>query len=200
MKEAWEIGYSRDSDHVEENDSEDLPQEQVMSVRQTSPTFSEGELGVEEQLDVESSSALRPTLQAMLWLSELVAGTTLKGEAVHKSGPRHNPKESTLTLQDVAALCESIPEDGGLQHVFNCSSQDHQVGDYLGCADGCTVSCRGDPYSTVGKKSLVKECKSTGRGCSDGRSHRNYPVKKIWRWLPNMYWVKRLSLRENNKI
>ena len=62
INEAWEVGYSRDVEEVEDNDSEDLPQEQVMSVRQTSPAFSEGEVRVEEQLDVESSSALRPTL------------------------------------------------------------------------------------------------------------------------------------------
>ena len=52
--------------------------EQIMTVRQTSPTLSEGEIYMADELDLDANSVFRPTLQAVLWLSELIATTTLR--------------------------------------------------------------------------------------------------------------------------
>ena len=46
---------------------EECPQEQIMTVRQTSPTISEGEVYLADELDLDANSVFRPTLQAVAY-------------------------------------------------------------------------------------------------------------------------------------
>ena len=64
VDQLWEGGLLKEPS---EFDDEDCPQEQIMTVRQTSPTLSEGELYMAEDLDLDANSVFRPTLQAVLW-------------------------------------------------------------------------------------------------------------------------------------
>ena len=75
VDQLWEGGLLQEP---QETDDEDCPQEQIMTVRQTSPAVSEGEVYLEDGLDLDSNAVFRPTLQAVLWLSELIATTTLR--------------------------------------------------------------------------------------------------------------------------
>ena len=75
VDQLWEGGLLKDLSDAEDDD---CPQEQIMTVRQTTPAFSESEFYVAEDLDLDANSVFRPTLQAVLWLSELIAITTLK--------------------------------------------------------------------------------------------------------------------------
>ena len=59
-----------------------------MTVRQTSPTFSEPEFIDEEKIDIDSNEIIRPTLQSVVWLAELVATTSMKNERIQRKGPK----------------------------------------------------------------------------------------------------------------
>ena len=61
VDQLWEGGLLKELSDVEDDD---CPQEQIMTVRQTTPAFSEGEF--------YANSVFRPALQAVLWLSELI--------------------------------------------------------------------------------------------------------------------------------
>ena len=67
VDQLWEGGIIEEPDDSEE--LSDCPQEQIMTVRQTSSVMSEGEVCVEEMLDLDAHAVFRPTLQAILWLS-----------------------------------------------------------------------------------------------------------------------------------
>ena len=135
----------------------------------------------------------------MLWLSELVAGTTLKGEAVHKSGPRHNPKEATRTLQDAAALCQSLPEDGGLQHVLIVLVKIIKLVATLIVRLGAQYHVGVILTQLLARNLWLRSAYPPDEDAEMAEVITTIPVRKIWKWFPNMYWVKRLSLREPHK-
>ena len=85
VDQLWEGGLIKEP---QEMDEDDCPQEQIMTVRQTSPALSEGETYGIDELDLDANAVFRPTLQAVLWLSELIATTTLRKEKVTKKGPK----------------------------------------------------------------------------------------------------------------
>ena len=70
VDEIWQGGLF--SEPEDEDDIDECPQEQIMTVKQTSPTLSAGKLFDEERVDLDSNTVIRPTLQAVLWLSELL--------------------------------------------------------------------------------------------------------------------------------
>ena len=60
VDQLWEGGLLKEPSELDEDD---CPQEQIMSVRQTSPTLSEGELYLAEELDLDANAVFRPTLR-----------------------------------------------------------------------------------------------------------------------------------------
>ena len=107
VDQLWEGGLLKESS---EFDDEDCPQEQIMTVRQTSPTLSEGEIYMAEDLDLDANSVFRPTLQAVLWLSELIAMTTLKKEKVTKKGPHSDDVVTMRSMHDIVAQAQVVLE------------------------------------------------------------------------------------------
>ena len=103
VDQLWEGGLLKEPSEI---DDEDCPQEQIMTVRQTSPTLSEGEIYMVDELDLDANSVFRPTLQAVLWLSELIATTTLKKEKVTKKGPKLDPVVTTRAMHDIVAQAQ----------------------------------------------------------------------------------------------
>ena len=79
-----------------------------MTVRQTSPALSEGEIHMIDELDLDANSVFRPTLQAVLWLSELIATTTLRKEKVTKKGPKSDDVVTTRAMHDIVAQAQVI--------------------------------------------------------------------------------------------
>ena len=59
-----------------------------MMVRQTSPVMSEPEFIDEEKIDIDSHEIIKPTLQSVVWLAELVATTSMKNERIPRKGPK----------------------------------------------------------------------------------------------------------------
>ena len=91
-----------------EEESSECPQERLVTVRQTSPVMSEGEIYVEEMLDLEANAVFRPILQAILWLSELIATTRLRKEKVTKRGLRCDQPRTTRAMHDIVARAQVV--------------------------------------------------------------------------------------------
>ena len=79
-----------------------------MAVRQTSPTLSDGELYIAEELDLDANAVFRPTLQAVLWLSEVIATTVLRKERVTKKGPRPDDEVTMRAMHDIVAQAQVV--------------------------------------------------------------------------------------------
>ena len=106
VDQLWEGGLVQEADDPDE--SSDCPQEQIMTIRQTSPVISEGDMCVEAMLDLDANAVFRPTLQAVLWLSELVATTTLSKEKVTKKGLRCDHTATTRAMHDIVAQAQVV--------------------------------------------------------------------------------------------
>ena len=188
VSHAWIVGYSheRDSDDEEEGGS-DLPQEQI-------PTFSEGEVMVEDRIDIDSSSTLRPTLQAVLWLSELISATRLRQEPVHRRGPVYRRQDAFRTFQDINALMQTVSENSRFSTVVVVMIKilvliismivriglQYHVGLML-----VQMLLRDLWVPQEDQPEIDEELVETVT---------TIPVSSIWKWIPSMFWVRRLSL------
>ena len=81
-----------------------------MTARQASPNVPEGEGFDEERVDLDSITVVRPTLQAVLWLSELIATTALQHERVRRKGPRYDQAVAVRHMHDIAAQAQTALE------------------------------------------------------------------------------------------
>ena len=108
VDQLWEGGLLKELSDAEDDD---CPQEQIMTVRQTTPAFSENELYVAEDLDLDANLVFRPTLQAVLWLSELIATTTLRKETVTKRGPKSDDIVTMRAMHDIVAQAQVVLEN-----------------------------------------------------------------------------------------
>ena len=60
------------------------------------------------KVDLEANAVFRPTLQAILSLSELIATTTLRKEKVTKKGPRCDQAVTTRAMHDIVAQAQVV--------------------------------------------------------------------------------------------
>ena len=56
----------------------------------------------------DANAVVRPTLQAVLWLSELVATTTLRKERATKRGPKFDQVVTTRAMHDIVAQAQVV--------------------------------------------------------------------------------------------
>ena len=150
VDQLWEGGLLKELSDAED---EDCPQEQIMTVRQTTPAFSESELYVTEDLDLDANSVFRPTLQAVMWLSELIAITTLKKETVTKKGPKSDDVVTMRAMHDIVAQAQVVLEnESDLVTVIVSYDQDTYPGDLTSGQAGGPV-----PYGTGSTSILGQE-------------------------------------------
>ena len=102
VDEIWQDGLMNEAEEDEE-DPEDCAQDQIMTVRQTSPVFSEPEFIDEEKIDIDSNEIIKPTLQSVVWLAELVATTSMKNERIPRKGPKLDQTNAKRILEDIIA-------------------------------------------------------------------------------------------------
>ena len=141
VDEIWQGGLAEEPEDDEEEDME-CPQEQIMTLRQTSPVLSEPEFD-EDKIDIGSSEIVKPTLQSLVWLAELVATTSMKNERIPRKGPRWDLTQLLARNLWVLENPDATDED--------------------------TVSI----ILTI-------------------------PSSMVWKWLPNMYGLKRLCWNSKN--
>ena len=104
VDEIWHGGLINETDDNDE-DIEECPQDQIMTVRQTSPVISEPEFIDEEKIDIDSHEIIKPTLQSVVWLAELVATTSMKNDRVPRKGPKLDQANTKRILADVYSPC-----------------------------------------------------------------------------------------------
>ena len=102
IDDIWQGGLVEEPKEKTEEDME-CPQEQIMTLRQTSPVLSEPEVFDEDKNDIDSNAIAKPTSQSLVWLAELVATTSMKSERIPRKGPRLDVTNSKRILQDIAA-------------------------------------------------------------------------------------------------
>ena len=85
----------------------DCPQDQIKKIRQTSPVFSEPEFIDEEKIDIDSNEIVKPTLQSVVWLAELVATTSMRNERIPRKGPKLDQTNTKRILADIIARAQA---------------------------------------------------------------------------------------------
>ena len=184
VDQLWEGGLLKELSDAEDDD---CPQEQIMTVRQTTPAFSESEFYVAEDLDLDANSVFRPTLQAVLWLSELIAITTLKKEKVTKKGPRSDDVVTIRAMHDIVAQAQVVLEnESDLVTVIVVMTR------ILILVISLVVKL-GAQYH-MGLVKNIWDPKEIGDTDTEVVSVITaIPTRSVWQWMPNMYWLRRLS-------
>ena len=85
----------------DEDDCEECPQDQIMTIRQTSPVFSEPEFIDEDKIDIDANEIVTPTPQSVVWLAELVATTSMRNERIPRKGPKLDQTNAKRILEDL---------------------------------------------------------------------------------------------------
>ena len=188
--QLWEGGLLKEPSEIDE---EDCPQEQIMTVRQTSPTFSEGEISMAEELDLDANAVFRPTLQAILWLSELIATTTLRKEKVTKKGPKLDDAIATRAMHDIVAQAQVILEnESDLTAVIVVMARILILVISLVVKLGAQYHMGLVLLQFLAKN--IWDPKDIGDTDTEVVSVITaIPTRSVWRWIPNMYWLRRLS-------
>ena len=186
----WEGGLLKEPSEVDEDD---CPQEQIMTVRQTSPTLSEGEICTMDGLDLDANSVFRPTLQAVLWLSELIATTTLRTDKVIKKGPRPDEEVTIRTMHDIVAQAQVIlDQESDLTAVIVVMTRILILVMSLVVKLGAQYHMGLVLLQFLAKN--IWDPKDTGDTDTEVVSViAAIPTRSVWRWIPDMYWLRRLS-------
>ena len=114
VEEIWQGGLINETDDNDE-EIEECPQDQIMTVRQTSPVISEPEFIDEEKIDIDSHEIIKPTLQSVVWLAELVATTSMKNERIPRKGPKLDQTNTKRILDDIIARAQAPFEEEKLE-------------------------------------------------------------------------------------
>ena len=190
VDQLWEGGLLKEPSDF---DDEDCPQEQIMTVRQTSPALSEGEFYMAEDLDLDANSVFRPTLQAVLWLSELIAITTLKKEKVTKKGPKSDDVVTMRAMHDIVAQAQVVLEnESDLVTVIVVMTRILILVISLVVKLGAQYHMGLVLLQFLAKN--IWDPKEIGDTDTEVVSVITaIPTRSVWQWIPNMYWLRRLS-------
>ena len=160
-----------------------------MTVRQTSPVISEGSMYVEGMLDLDANAVFRPTLQAILWLSELIATTKLRKEKVTKKGLNCDQPVTTRTLHDIVAQAQVVLD----QETTDIVSIMTVMARILILVVSLVVKL-GAQYH-LGLVLIQFLSKNIWDPTEIGETDTEVvsvitmmPTQTVWKWIPNMYW------------
>ena len=190
VDQLWEGGLLKELSDAEDDD---CPQEQIMTVRQTTPAFSESEFYVAEDLDLDANSVFRPTLQAVLWLSELIAITTLRKETVTKRGPKSDDVVTMRAMHDIVAQAQVVLEnESDLVTVIVVMTRILILVISLVVKLGAQYHMGLVLLQFLAKN--IWDPKEIGDTDTEVVSVITaIPTRSVWQWIPNMYWLRRLS-------
>ena len=190
VDQLWEGGLLKELSDAEDDD---CPQEQIMTVRQTTPAFSENEFYAAEDLDLDANSVFRPTLQAVLWLSELIATTTLRKETVTKRGPKSDDVVTMRAMHDIVAQAQVVLEnESDLVTVIVVMTRILILVISLVVKLGAQYHMGLVLLQFLAKN--IWDPKEIGDADTEVVSVITaIPTRSVWQWIPNMYWLRRLS-------
>ena len=177
VDEIWQGGLINEIEEDEE-DVEDCPQDQNMTVRQTSPVFSEPEIIDEEMIDIDSNEIVKPTLQSVVWLAELVATTSMRKERIPRKGPKLDQTNTKRILEDIIARAQAPFEEERME----LSTVLVALARIMILIMTLIIKL-GDLWVPDSPDKTDNETVET---------LLTIPTKTVWKWIPNMYGLKRL--------
>ena len=192
VDEIWQGGLINEAEEDEE-DLEDCPQDQIMTVRQTSPVFSEPEIIDEEIIDIDSNEIVKPTLQSVVWLAELVATTSMRNERIPRKGPKLDQTNTKRILEDIIARAQAPFEEETLElsTVLVALARIMILIMTLIIKLGAHYH-----FGIVLHQFLARNLwVPTSPDKTDDETVTTLltiPTKTVWKWIPNMYGLKRL--------
>ena len=188
VDDIWQGGLVNDPEEDEE-----CPQEQIMTIRQTSPVLSEPDLIVEERIDIDSHEIVKPTLQSWAWLAELVATTSMLNDRIPRKGPKLDQTNAKRILQDIAAHAQAPFESdhSDLGKVITALARIMILTMSLVLKTGAQYHFGIVVHQFLARSLLVPEY--TESIDEDTVSFiLTIPMATVWKWMPNMYGLKRL--------
>ena len=200
---VWEQGMTNQDESDDESDPDYKINEVIQFVdtprtmsRQTSAEEVQGPLlDLDDTLDI-SWSSLRPTMQAILWLSDLVAKYHLRPDVIPGANPKLHKGMATLELKEMENhLHKARQAPMELTVVLMCMANIILIALRLAvkmgapCQLGVLVLHLLKPTQEIGEDSSPEI--STGI-C---RAIAMIPTKMLWKWVPNIHSLMSLGPR-----
>ena len=198
VDEIWQGGLINETDDNDE-EIEDCPQDQIMTVRQTSPVISEPEFIDEEKIDIDSNEIVKPTLQSVVWLAELVATTSMKNERIPRKGPKLDQSNTKRILEDIIARAQSPFEAEKLElnSVLVALARIVILILTLVIKLGAHYHFGVLIHQFLARNLWVPDHPDE----TDGEAASmilTIPTKTVWKWVPNMFGLKRLYQKSSH--
>ena len=192
VDEIWQGGLINEADDNDE-EIEDCPQDQIMTVRQTSPVISEPEFIDEDKIDIDSNEIVKPTLQSVVWLAELVATTSMKNERIPRKGPKLDQSNTKRILADIVARAQAPFEAEKLElnSVLVALARIAILVLTLVIKLGAHYHFGVLLHQFLARNLWVPD--HPDETDDDAASMiLTIPTKTVWKWVPNMFGLKRL--------
>ena len=192
VDEIWQGGLIIEADDNEE-EIEDCPQDQIMTVRQTSPVISEPEVIDEDKIDIDSNEIIKPTLQSVVWLAELVATTSMKNERIPRKGPKLDQSNTKRILADIVARAQA-PFEAEKLELNSVLVALARIAILV-----LTLVIKLGAHYHFGV--LIHQFLARNLWVPDHPDETDdevasmiltIPTKTVWKWVPNMFGLKRL--------
>ena len=203
MDAVWEQGMNNQDESDDESDLDHKVNEVVKSVdtpktlsRQTSGEKAQGPLvELDDGLDIPWSS-LRPTMQAILRLSDLVAGYKLRPDVVPGADPKLHKAMATMELREIDSHLQRARQTPmELTVILMCMAKIILIAWRLAvkleaqCQFGLLIL-----HLTKPSQEMVEDPSpeiSTGI-C---RAIATIPTRMLWKWVPNIHSLASLGPR-----
>ena len=200
---VWEQGMTNQDESDEESDLDHQINEVVQSVdtpktlsRQTSAEEAQGPLmELDDSLEIPWSS-LRPTMQAILWLSDLVARYQLRPDVIPGANPKLHKAMATLELREM---------DGHLQRAKQAPMELTVIlicmANIILIALRLAVKLGAQCQLGVLILHLIKPTQEMGEDPSPEvstgicRAIAMIPTRMLWKWVPNIHSLVSLGPR-----
>ena len=198
VDEIWQGGLINETDDNDE-EIEECPQDQIMTVRQTSPVISEPEFIDEEKIDIDSHEIIKPTLQSVVWLAELVATTSMKNERIPRKGPKLDQTNTKRILDDIIARAQAPFEEEKLElnSVLVALARIVILIMTLVIKLGAHYHFGILIHQFLARNLWVPNHPDE----TDGEAASmilTIPTKTVWNWIPNMFGLKRLYQKSSH--
>ena len=164
--------------------------------RQTTPEEIQGPLmELDDSLDIPWSS-LKPTMHAVLWLSDMVAKYQLRPDMVLRTNPKLQKSIATLELKEMQKhLQQTTQEPMELTAILVCMANIILIALRLSvrlgaqCQLGVLMLHLTKPIQEMGEEPSSE----TSLGIC--RAIAMIPTKMLWKWVPNIYSLVSLGPR-----
>ena len=197
VDEIWQGGLVAETE--EDEDGCDCPQDQIMTIRQTSPVLSEPDIIDDDKIDIDAHEIVKPTLQSVVWLAELVATTSMRNERIPRIGPKLDQTNAKRILEDIIARAQAPFESEQLELstvlialarimilimtlIIKLGAQYH-FGIILHQFLASNLWVPDNPNSTDDDAVPFVSTIATAT---------------VWKWIPNMYGLKQLYWKSTN--